>query len=469
VIGRKLILQGTRRALPFVKMLCFAVCMLPILVRHAAAQAVPAATWPAGDTSPADQPLPGQQLGTNLTLNQGVNAINAENQSFDHFGLGLQALGGAQTNFLGTQTNQQTAGYAEFSAEGGLLLGTSRTHFFALYQPQYNIYPQYSDVNNFGQHLYLALNRTLAQRAEFSWDTTGARFLSVNQYLPQTLGIGGIGIVVPTIGNQLLQNSYEVSNAATSLRLRYLMSTRMTFTGTLTSSFFLLVPSAFYESKGYYSERLITSGADLRLDYQLTPRDTVGAAITPIYIYGLSPTGHQAAETAQVTYQRQLTPKLTVNVGAGPLFIQSSSSLFGSTQDISYALNAGIARQIRQSQLQVNYSRAFVVNLLSPAIASNSFGLNAYFPITKQWIVIGAATYAHQGGTPQYGAVTVYGGSAQVAYLVAPKLQIFGQYSLTSQKFNQNLSLEKFGFTRNQFGGGIRFNLGNPITRGGVQ
>ena len=91
-------------------------------------QAVPAGS---GDTNPADQPLAGQALGSSLSLNQGVNAINAENESFERYGLGLAASGGESTNFLGTQTNPQNAAYIQFTADGGLMLQTSRTRYFA--------------------------------------------------------------------------------------------------------------------------------------------------------------------------------------------------------------------------------------------------------------------------------------------------------------------------------------------------
>ena len=59
-----------------------------------------------------------------------------------------------------------------------------------------------------------------------SWGTTAARYLSLNEYLPQNLGIGGIGVIVPTPGEQLRDNSFELTNVATSLSLRYLMSPR---------------------------------------------------------------------------------------------------------------------------------------------------------------------------------------------------------------------------------------------------
>ncbi|MGB7196974.1 MAG: hypothetical protein WBG23_01635, partial [Acidobacteriaceae bacterium] len=207
---------------------------------RAMGQAVPAGS---GDANPADQPLAGQDLGSSLSLNQGVNAINAENQSFDRFGLGLAASGGEQTNFLGTQTNQQSAGFAQFTADGGLVLRSSRTRYFLLYQPQFNWYPSYSAVNNFAQSGFQSIDHVLSDRAGVTWNTTAARFLSLNQYLPQTLGIGGIGVVVPTLGTQLLENSFEMTNAATNVTFRYLMSPKMTFTGTATGAFFLMVPA----------------------------------------------------------------------------------------------------------------------------------------------------------------------------------------------------------------------------------
>ena len=72
-------------------------------------------------------------------------------------------------------------------------------------------------VNNFSQTMFQSLAHDLSDRASFQWDTTAARYLSLNQFLPQSLGIGGIGVVVPTLGAQLLQDSFELTNAATTL------------------------------------------------------------------------------------------------------------------------------------------------------------------------------------------------------------------------------------------------------------
>jgi hypothetical protein len=454
--------------------LCLAICLPALLSSRAVAQAVPPATYPGGNGNPADQPLAGQTLGSSLTLNQGANAIAAENESFDRFGLGLQASGGAITNFFGSQTNPQTAGFAQFSGDFGVLLHNERTRYFAFYQPQYNVYPQYSQVNNFGQSVFQSITHRFTEHTGIEWDTTAARYLSLNEFLPQALGIGGIGIVVPTPAQLLLENSFEVTNAATVLHLRSLMSARMTFDATLTGAYFLLIPTdvpGVGSSTG--SERLVTGGADLQLNYQWTARDTIGVEATPIYIDGLFPEGHNVAETVQGVYQRQLSPTLSMRIGAGPLFFQSSSPLFGSVRSTSYSLNASLSRAIRQSQFTLSYSRGILVNFLSPAVASNTIGFNTYMPLKRNWIVLGNANYAHDAGTSTYGSATVYGGAGQIAYQVTPKFQIFARYSLLSQSYGSVAGAPSYSFIRNQISSGIRFNLGNPITSnytsGGVQ
>ena len=434
---------------------------------QAMGQAVPAGS---GDTNPADQPLAGQDLGSSLTLNQGVNAINAENESFERYGLGLSASGGWITDFLGTQTNHQGAAYMLFGASGGLKLNSSRTRYYLLYQPRYYMYPQFTNVNNLSQGLFQSLSHDFSERTAMSWGTTAARYLSLSEYLPQNLGIGGIGVIVPTPGEQLRDNSFELTNVATSLSLRHLMSPKMTFTAIGTGAYFLEVPTFVVGSTIVYSaQRFITSGGDVRVDYQWTPRDVVGAAVTPIYVYGVTPSGHQSAETVQGTYQRQLTSTLTVMVGAGPLFVQSSSSEFGNTTTNSYAVNASISRQLRQSQFSAGYSRALLVNLLEPAVASDTFSGNAYLPKGNHWIFSGAGSYTHSAATEVYGAGRVVGGSAQASYQLTTEMQLFAQYSIISQTYSYGTVQPSTGFTRNQFGGGIRFNLGNAITHGGQQ
>lgn len=454
-------------------MVSIAVWQLTAPNNQALAQAVPAGELPPGESNPTEQLLPGQSLGTSLTLNQGVNAINAENQSFQRFGLGLSASGGEETNFLGTETNQKTAGYGQFTADGAVLLRSSRTRYFLLYQPQYNLFPQFSEVNNFSQSFYQSLIHAPSARSSIEWDTTAARFLSLNQFLPQSLGIGGVGVVVPTLGAQLLQDSFEVTNAATSLAYKYLINDRLTFNGTATGAYFLMVPinlGSLTPNFMNITERFITSGADLRLAYQLTARDVVGGEITPIYVYGLTPSGHEAAETVQATYARELTPTFTATVGAGPLFIQSSSIQegnihFNSFRDTSYAVNASLSRQLKQSQFSLNYSRAIMVNLLEPAIVTNTVSSNAYLGFGKNWIFSGAGSYSQYSGSGAlYGPGDVYGGSAEMAYQVGKSVQFFALYSVISESFSAGTNQPTLGFTRNQFGGGIRFNLGNPIT-----
>ena len=447
-------------------MLCLAVGLLLMPVDRVMAQAVPAGS---GDTNPADQPLPGQDLGSGLTLNQGVNAINAENESFDRFGLGLAASGGEITNFFGTQTNQQNATYAQFMADAGVILRTSRTTFFALYQPQYNVYPQFSEVNNYGQSMFVNFAHAMTERTAIGWNTTAARYLSLNQFLPQSLGIGGIGVVVPTLGVQLRENSFELTNAAASLSLRHLYSSQTTFTATLTGAYFLMAPSEVTGANPGISERLITGGADLRLEYQWTPRNTVGVEATPIYVYGISPSGHQAAETLQATYQRQLSATWTARVGAGPFWLQSSYPQFGSSQITSYAVSASLSRQVRQSQFAVGYNRALLVNFLEPATVANSFSSNARIPFGRKWILTGAGSYFHEAGSGSYGPGHFYGGSAQMGYQVTRKMQLFALYSVNAETFPTGVALQTYGFTQNWFGGGIRFNLGNATAPGGAQ
>lgn len=436
------------------------------------AQAVPAGELPPGESNPMEPLLPGQSLGSNLSLNQGVNAINAENQSFERFGLGLSASGGDETNFFGTQTNQQSAGYAQFGADGGLLLHNERTRYFLLYQPQYNVYPQFSNVNNFSQRGFQSLTHAISDRSALQWDTTAARYLSLNQFLPQSLGVGGIGVVVPTLATELQQDSFEVTNAATSLNYKYLINTRMTFIATATGAYFLMVPSLVQNSltNTNLAQRFLTAGGDARLNYQLTLRDVVGGAITPVYIHGITPSGDESAEAVQATYSRDLTSTITARAAAGPLFIQSSSGPLGNFQTTSYAVNASLSRQLRQSQFSVNYARAIVVNLLSPAIVSNSVSSTAYLGFGSNWIFTGAGSYTQNAGDGQaYGPGHYLGGSAQIAYQIGKELQLFALYSVFSESFSTAVNAPSVGFTRNQFGGGIRFNLGNPITRGGLQ
>lgn len=444
------------------------IALFLLSARHASAQAAPAATWPTGVTAPSEQPLSSQQMGTNLTLNQGVSAIAAENELFQHFGFGLEATGGGETNFFGTQSNQETVAFAQFTGQIGLRLQTPRTDYFALYQPGYNMYPAFSEVNNFSQSFFQNLSHAISQRATFAWGLTASRYLSLNQFLPQNLAIGGIGVVVPGVGDLLRQDSFEVTNTATSLQYRYLISSRLTFTGSLTGGLLIDIPSDVNSSFQTDGERYVASGADFRLDYQWTPRDTVGTELTPIYIYGIKPSGHLVAETVQGTYTRQLTTTLQARVGAGPLFVQGSSGGTG-LNETSYSVSAGLTRQIRQSQFSGSFSRALLVNFLSPSVLSNSVGFNAYLPIRKNWIFTGAANYTHESGEGAYGSETIYGGTAQIAYQVARNLQLLGRYSIGSQNYEHQGALAQYGFTRNQFGGGLRVNLGSPSNLGGTQ
>lgn len=433
---------------------------------RAMAQAVPAGS---GDTNPDDQPLPGQDLSSSLTLNQGVSAIAAENESFERYGLGLTATGGEITNFLGSQTNPKAAAYMQFGASAGLKLRSSRTRYFALYQPQYTIYPQYTSVNNLSQSFFQSLDHAFSAHTVLSWGTTAARYLSLNEYLPQSLGIGGIGVIVPSPGQELLDTSYELTNVATNVSLRHLMSAKTTFTATLTGAYFLLAPTYLSTVNPTFAQRFVTAGADIRVDYQWTARDAIGVELTPVYVEGLTPSGHQSAETLQGTYQRQLTSTLTASVGAGPLFVQSSSSAFGHATTNSYAVNASLNRTIRQSQFSAGYSRALLVNLLQPAVVANSFSAGAYLPRGTHWIFTGAGSYSHNAANSYYGAGHIYGGSAQASYQLTRQMQLVALYSLFSQSFTFGTPQQTSSFTRNQFGGGIQFNLGNAITRGGAQ
>lgn len=446
-----------------------ALFLLLTSTRHAPAQAAPAGTWPTGVTAPSEQPLSSQQLGTNLTLNQGVSAIAAENEQFHHFALGLEASGGGETNFFGTQEDQQTVAFAQFIGQVGLRLRTPRTEYFALYQPEYDVYPAFTGVNNYSQRFFQNLSHAITQRAGIAWGVTAARYLSLNQFLPQSLAIGGIGVVIPGNGSLLREDSFEITNVATTIQYRYLMSAKLTFSGALTTGLFLELPADVSPEFGGFSQRLVTSGADLRLDYQLTPRDSIGGELTPIYVYGIEPSGHLMAETLQATYQHQLTTTLQAELAAGPIFLQASNPGSSSTNDISYAVNAGLTRQVRQSQFSVAYRRAVLVDLLTSSQLSNGASFSAYLPLRRHWIFTGSANYTRNSGQGQVGSTTIYGGTAQLSYQVARNLQVFGRYSLESEDFNLQPPFGSFDFLRNQFGGGLRINLGSPVNLGGMQ
>jgi hypothetical protein len=89
--------------------------------------------------------------------------------------------------------------------------------------------------------------------------------------------------------------------------------------------------------------------------------------------------------------------------------------------------------------------------------------------VGNHWIFSGAGSYSHTASNFYYGAAHVIGGSGQASYQLTTKMQFFAQYSFISQTYSFGSTERSTGFTRNQFGGGIRFNLGNAITHGGVQ
>ncbi|MEO6828765.1 MAG: hypothetical protein ABI164_03075, partial [Acidobacteriaceae bacterium] len=220
------------------------------------------------------------------------------------------------------------------------------------------------------------------------------------------------------------------------------------------------------------SQRSLTAGGDMRLDYQLNMHDSIGVAVTPVYIDGLSPKGHLLAETVQATYKRQLTMTTSISAAGGPLFFQSSIPGFGSSHSSSYAVNVSLSRQIRQSQLTAGYSRAFVVGFLSPAMVAHQGSLNAYVPVGRRWIATSAASYTHSTSKSNaagqvYGG-SIYGGSAQIAYLMSPRAQLYASYSRNSQNLSYGQP-QAYTFTQNKFGAGVRFSLGNATTPGGTR
>jgi len=246
------------------------------------------------------------------------------------------------------------------------------------------------------------------------------------------------------------------------------MSARSTFTASLTSSWFLFVPIDISGATGQYSERFTVSGADFKYQYQWDLRDSIGVEATPVYTYGLNPYGHDVDETLELLYQRQLSATWTASVGAGPLFIQSTGPAYGSVQDVTYAANASLSHQIRESQFALSYQRAFIVSFLEPALASDEINFNTHVPISKHWIVTSNFLYVRELGSIQAGSGTIYGGSGQAAYQIGSRAQLFAQASRLSQSYNFGLP-QPYAFTQNQFSVGIRLNVGNPITRGGTQ
>ena len=219
------------------------------------------------------------------------------------------------------------------------------------------------------------------------------------------------------------------------------------------------------------TERFITSGADVRLTYQLNLRDVVGGAITPVYVYGLTP-----ADMKLLKLCRPHTPG------------NSDSDIDGKgrCRAAVYPVIERAGWQLPGHQLcgecDVESAAAAVpiFRRLHPSHSGESAGAGHRIQLRLlRMRILGSAT---TGYSPVQDRTRIT--AAMERSMVRAMFTEAPRKSRTRFRRACNFSLSipcsrkalppqrmqpSLGFTRNQFGGGIRFNLGNPITRGGVQ
>ena len=137
-----------------------------------------------------------------------------------------------------------------------------------------------------------------------------------------------------------MEDSFELTNAATSLSLRHLISPEMTFTATGTGAYFLMVPTDVAGVRTYHCRAVNHHGRRI-FGWNISGRPAIPlASRLRRFTFRLdaqrSPGGGNGAGHLSSAAEFHLDGP----VGAGPLFVQSSSSRVWQYQDNSYAVNA---------------------------------------------------------------------------------------------------------------------------------
>jgi hypothetical protein len=399
-------------------------------------------------------------------VNANANSVLLTDHQQAPFNASIELRGSYTPNVFASSQNTMADGYFAGAAPVGYRFENADTRFSANYRIDGYIYPGYPEVNSISQVYTHRLQHRSSEETSYSWDVATGRTSSVGQYLPAVIAVGGTGVVQPTVGQNVAQNSYTTSNIVTDIGIVHRFTEVDRITATATGGWIEqheIVAAAGVPAEILRSEPV---GVDIQYDHRITAKSSLGAEVTDLYLRGLAPVGHENYAVTEATFKRKFSPYLAAEVAAGPLFSRQTSAQTGAASTTGYAANAGFDYDTTFARVTVNYSRVIQLQYqAAPVIANQVFGVFDR-PISRDFDLTLVGRYIHSGsavGEPAQDNLSLTG---RLGYYLTSRLQLFvsgARFQLVSAP----LPTRPLSYNQNVFSGGIDFLFGPPLERQG--
>jgi hypothetical protein len=422
----------------------------------------PEATYsgPAGDALQVDP------INTLAYVNANASSVQYTDRLHGPLSIGVEARGAYADNVFDAAQGRQSGAYFTGGAPVGYRWENDRARFSVNYRIDGFVYPGYSSINSISQIYLHKWQYTKSDITNFYWDVAAGRVTSLGQYLPTLIPIGNTGVTQPTIGANVLENSYTTSDAITVLGFTHKLSDYSQMTGSVTGGWIEERQDAPIPGEARQYLKTEPAGFDFELDHLISPKTALGGEVTNVFIRGLAPVGHDDYTAVEATFKHNFTPTIGMRVAAGPLFAVVSSSTIKSN-DVTYALSGAVDYTTINSRINLDYARVIAVDYQTTPAVANQFSAVFDRSLTRGLDLTLAARYIHTGSSAESLVNTNYGITARVDRHLTNKLTLF----VTGGRFQQTtppISGQNFSYSRDEASVGLSYLFGNPLERQGA-
>ncbi len=400
-------------------------------------------------------------------VNSNANSVRYVDRSHGPLNIGLEFRTSYADNVFDSPQQTQSGVYFLAGAPISYIHGTNQSRFVANYRVDGAIYPSYSEINSVSQVYLHRYERNTSEVTSFYWDFTAGRVSSLGQYLPALIPVGGTGVVPPSVGTAVLENSYTVSNVVTSFGVNHKFSEKDSISASATGGWLEEAqdkPAAGVPRQILRDEPL---GGNVKWEHLVRPTTAIGAELTDLYVRGLAPVGHENYTAVEGTFRYNWTQYLSMRAAAGPLFnVSNSTTAAGNSHNLTYAVNAGISYSTIFARISGEYSRVIQLQYLAAPTPAQQISAVFDRSISRTMDLTVDARFVHSDAGPSVVSQTNYGLTGRVDRYITRNFSIFitaARFSLSSPPSNGT----PLSYGRDEVAGGIHYSIGEPLEREG--
>jgi hypothetical protein len=420
----------------------------------------------AGYSGPAGNAVQVDPINSLAYVNANASSIQYTDRLHGPLSIGVEARGAYADNVFDSAQQRQSGPYFTGGAPIGYRWEGNQALFSVNYRIDGFVYPGYSQLNSISQIYLHRWQYTKSDITSFYWNVAAGRVTSLGQYLPALIPIGGTGVTQPTLGTNVLENSYTTSNAITVAGFHHRLSDYTQIQGSVTGGWVEERQQVPLPGEPRQFLKTEPAGLDFQIDHLVTPKTAVGMEVTNVFIRGLAPVGHDDYTAVEPTFKHNFTPNLGMRFAAGPLFVLVSSSTIKEST-VNYALSAAVDYTLLNARINLDYSRIIAIQYQDAPSVANQFSGVFDRALTRSLDLTVAGRYINTGASAASLIQTNYGITARLDRHLTPKLTLF----VTGGRFQQTsppVMGTNFSYSRDEASAGLSYLFGNPLERQGA-